>query len=133
MNIVSVRVYTDALIAKVATLGFPVHDLHVSEGTALPYVRVQASPGGAFDGPLGAPFDDASLPWLVSNVGESRMQCEWMADRTRALLLSEPLAVAGRSVAHLELDVPGGANEDLDVEPPRYFLVDRWMFTTTPT
>jgi hypothetical protein len=98
------------------------------------YCIVYPLAGGIFDGPLGCPDDDASLTWQVTCVGATRGQCEWAVDTVNALLIDQPLTVAGRHVSRVWADMAGGgARRDDQVQPPVFIATPRYRIDSSPS
>lgn len=95
------------------------------------YLVLHPLPGGEFDGPLGDPNADSSLPWQVTAVGASRAQCEDAADAARAALLGEPITVPDRGGSRVRVDTPGGARPEDPQRPTVWISTERYRFDTT--
>lgn len=100
--------------------------------TFTPYVVVHAVTGGGFDGPIGDPDQDAAVDYVLTSIGGTQAQAQWMNDLVYSTLKSATLSVSGRSVLRVRPDVEGGAQRDDDATPPVWFSPTRWrVFTTT--
>jgi hypothetical protein len=130
MPLPAVREHTDAVIATLAAAGLAVGDAKAPAGDP-PYDVVYSIPAGGWTGTLAAPNDDGSLVYQVSCVGKSRQQAEWLADKAIATILGG-VAVTGRSVPFVELDLSGGVSRDDDRTPPLWVAAPRFRFATTP-
>lgn len=97
-----------------------------------PYVILYPLPGGFFDGPLGCPDDDAEMIWQVTCVAETRRRCQYISDQATVALVGQTLAVAGRSICRLQLDMDGGVRRDDTVQPPVFISTPRFRATSTP-
>jgi len=100
--------------------------------TFVGYVVVHPIPGGTTDGTLEAPEERAEALYQLSAVGATRQQAEFIADRTREVMLQWPLVIAGRVVDLVSTDTLGGAVRDDAGQPPLYQVADRYRITTEP-
>jgi len=131
VSLPSVREHTDAVIAALEALGLTVGDAVAPAGIDPPYVVVYAIPGGGTAGPLATPHDDAVLVYQVTCVGDSRKQAEWLEDSALSLLTGG-IAVTGRRVLWIALDLSGGVQRDDQVTPPKFWSAPRFRIATTP-
>lgn len=99
----------------------------------LPYVVVHAMPGGAADGSVDAPYADSQPLYQLSSYGESRDQCERVASRAHAVMLSASLSAPGVKALLVDVDVLGGAVPINDVQPPIWQSAYRYRIRLTPT
>ena len=115
-----------------------VHIVDVGDNPGRWYYIVTPSPGGGLDGPLARPDDDLDTVTLVTSVavrhpdGQGALQCQYLLDQARAVLLGTQLEVTGLTVMRVRLDVPGGVAIDRDPNPHRFFAVDRFITSLTP-
>lgn len=101
----------------------------------VPYAVVYAIPGGDVDGPpLGDMFEDASMVYQVTSVGERRNQCEWMAEKVREVLVgrdsggySTEIAVDGAVVVGREVSFVGGVT----LEGDRFNATEQYVLHLT--
>jgi hypothetical protein len=135
---------TAAIIARLTGAGFTVGDGEAPESAGwqgaqgasayVPYVDVHPTPGGLVDGTMLDPYVDAAADYQIISVGATRAQAETVGDAVRATLQASPLTVAnGRTVAHLRLDMLGGAIRDDSVQPSVFYVSDRWRILTVPS
>jgi len=127
-----VREHTDAVIAALEAAGLTVGDAVAPDDTDPPYVVVYAIAGGGSTGTLARPDDDAFLVYQATCVGTSREQAEWLADKALELLGPDAVAVPGRRVCRVSLDMHGGIQRDDNVTPPVFWSAPRFRMTTTP-
>lgn len=124
------RALTDDIIAALEAGGLTVGD---ADGQELdPPYGVVFPIGGLLDGSLANPDEDGESVVQVSAVGVSRRQAEWVRDEARAVMLAEP-AVTGRNVQRVSVDNDVGVRRDDDVEPPQFFIPERYRILHTPT
>jgi len=135
---------TTAVINVLTSAGFTVGDGEAPDSAGwqgaqgasnyIPHVNVHPTPGGLTDGPIGDPNTDAWADYQIISVGAVRAQAEAVGDAVRAAMLAAPLTVAnGRTVAHLRLDMLGGAIRDDSVQPSVYYVYDRWRILSVPS
>ena len=96
------------------------------------YLVVHPLSGGRTDGPIGALDEDAFPLYQLTAWGATRAQCENIADLSRSVMLEVPIVVEGRYVAHVRIDMLGGARRNDQVQPPEWQGVERYRVTTTP-
>jgi hypothetical protein len=99
-----------------------------------PYVVAYPLLGGSLDGPLGDPDADAEPVYQITSVGGSRQQCEWVADKVRAVMLGGALllTVGDRRVVRVSPDVLPGATREDDSQPSIWFAPERFRLYVTP-
>lgn len=141
MSTHAARLVTDGVVAALEDAGLTVGDGEKPAGggwvgTAgqsgfVPYVVVYPLAGGTVDGPIDGPAEDAYPLYQITAVGATRAQCEWAADTARDALLAGFL-LAGRRVAHVQVDMLGGTRRDDQNQPPLWYSPDRYSITTTP-
>lgn len=147
MNLPTRVPQTTALLAWLdSQLQFPIGkgkaptDPHGWQGTPgqspfIGYAVLHSITGGFIDGDLERPMDDGELIWQVNAIGGDQDQADLIADRIFEALCDElpPLAIAGRAVTYVDVDVPhGAAREDPD-QPSTWFSPARYRIATTPT
>lgn len=142
VTIPAVSPVTDAVVAALEDAGLTVGDGEKPAGAGwagqpgqsayAPYVVVYSMLGGTTEGPMDDPNADARSVVQLTSVGGSRRQAEWLGDRARAALMSGSLAVAGRKVALVLIDVLGGAVRDDDSDPAIYYVPERYRILSTP-
>lgn len=130
MSLPIVRAHTDAVIAALEALGLAVGDA-VAPDQDPPYVVVYPIPGGSTTGTLATPDDDAILVYQVTCVGKTREQAEWLADKA-LILLEGNVAVTGRRVLRVSLDMHGGTQRDDQLTPPVFWSTPRFRIISTP-
>jgi hypothetical protein len=129
MSLPALRDHTAAIVARLAALGLAVGDGEAPH-VAPPYTVVYPITGGASYGTLGAPDDDAELVYQVTCVGTTRLQAEWLEDKTMGLLAG--FTVTGRSIARVDIENYGGVFRDDSKSPPLYSAVPRFRVYSTP-
>lgn len=98
------------------------------------YLTVQSIPGGTLDGSIAETQDDGWLPVQVNGYGATYSHAQQLVDTARGHLLVHPpaIAVAGRDVGRIEIDVIGGCDRDDDDPPSQWWAYDRFRIYTTP-
>lgn len=151
MSFVQQRELTDAMIdllergtgKLVGDHKAPIRPDGMPESDYFPHCILYAVPGTLFDGSLKDASEDALVNYQVTSVGLTRVQCEWMADRVRAVMLSRTpqgswqvpvTSPAGISV-NGRLPFPGfSGGIDIDGDPPYevFSSPDRYIVSVTP-
>lgn len=121
--------FTAALLDGLGELGFPVGDGEPPKGPLdLPYLILYPIPGGSVSGPAWADASrDATFVYQVTSVGDSREQCEKLADRVRPRMLAGGFTMPGAVVGSSWLDSSGG----VDQEGALFSAADRFAFALT--
>lgn len=133
---------TDAVLAAVATCGFPVGDAEappaggwqgeMNQSDFIPYTVVTPMSSQAANGPITDPNADFDLPYALTSYGVSRRQCELMADSARAAVLSlSQTMVNDRSIEFVSIESVGQVTRIDSVEPAYYAQSDTVTLTTT--
>lgn len=123
--------HTDALIALLATAGYPVGNAKGPDVPA-PYYVVYRLPSGEPDGDLADPDADWFIPYQVTTVGVGPQQAEDLSDLARATLQGTALTVAGRSIWRVEVTGLGQVLRDDAYQPPLWFVPDTLTVQTSP-
>lgn len=98
------------------------------------YVVVHPIAGGTVDGTLGEPNTDFAPLYQLSSYGANRAQAETIGDLARNAVLTAQMAVTGRVVVLVAIDLLGGCRRTDDVQPPVWQAVDRIrVLTVAPT
>jgi hypothetical protein len=124
-------IHTDALIALLATTGYPVGNAEAPDAAA-PYYVVYRLSALEVDGPLDDPDADWLLPYQVTTVGVGPQQAEDLSDLARATLQGSPLTVAGRSIWRVAVVGMGQVARDDAYQPPLWFVPDTVEVQTAP-
>lgn len=134
---------TSALLAKLTGAGLVVGDGvkpndggwqgAPGESAFVGYVVVHPLFASDIDGTLDDPSGDVWPIHQISAYGESRAQCETVADLARTALLSGAFVVAGRNTGPLIVEAFGGAIRFDDVQPPLWQSADRYRAFSTPS
>lgn len=103
-----------------------------STGDFTPYVVLYPTITPLIDGPVGDPFADTLAEYQVTAVGVTGVQARWGADKAKAALLAQTLAVAGRFVQLVEWTGGQATARDDDVTPPLFYCVDLYQIATSP-
>lgn len=123
--------HTDAILGVLETAGYRIGDGQAPEDNTLPYAVLYplvASTNGTLDNP----DEDLAYECQISLVGKTRPQVENLADEIRDTIMNTPLVIAGRSVFRIQ-PVYGAVRPDDDVQPPLFFIPDRYLIWTVPT
>jgi hypothetical protein len=100
----------------------------------VPYVNVHPTPGGLTDGTIAETDVDAGADYILISVGATRVQAETVADDVREVMLGTPLTLPNsRKVAHMRIEMLGGAIRDDTVQPPVWIVSDRYRLLTVPS
>lgn len=99
--------------------------------TFVPYVAVYPM-SGSLDGAIDYGQEDATKFVQLTCVGATVAQAEWASDVARVALLSTAPTVTGRSVALVVIDQLGSCTRDDAIQPPLWYVADRYSVTTTP-
>lgn len=122
-----------AVVAQVATTGFPVGDGQAPAGDDMPYAVVYSIPDFSRSGPWSDGQADTVHQIQITYVGETREQASQLADKGRAVMAAG-VAVPGRRVSLVDLAPGGGGSveRDDDSSPPLFYAVDIYRIYTTP-
>lgn len=135
---------TDAVIAVLTAASFTVGDGEApssggwqgAQGASafVPYVNVHPTPGGLTDGTIAQPDVDAGADYILISVGATRSQAEEVGDDVRAVMLAATITLPNsRKVAHMRIEMLGGAVRDDNVQPSVFFVSDRYRLLTVPS
>lgn len=102
-----------------------------ADGSFIPYGVLYPVIGGVGSGPLDEPEEDFESIFQVTCVGASQTMAEWVSDRVRVALMTVPIVVPGRTVVRVRTDMSGGIQRDDDVQPPLFYMADRYRIVTT--
>lgn len=138
------REITDAVIAALTAASLHVGDGDKPAGTGwqgnpgasnfVPYVIVYPLLGGTVDGSLDDPQADAWPAYQLTSTGGTRAQCELIADRARAVMLTAIAGqtIDGRRIGFVLIDALPGATREDDNQPSLYFAPERFRLQTSP-
>ncbi len=96
-----------------------------------PYVALYPM-GGRLDGSIDYGAEDVDAMFQLTCVGSTQEQAEWCADTARVALLSTNPTVDGRFIGLVSVDSLGTAVRDDHVQPPVWFIADRFAVMTSP-
>lgn len=122
--------HTEAVVAVLDAAGITTGN-GTGKGLTVPYVVVY-SDLGALDGPMGDRFADLDQALFVHGVGDGPEQAQVEADRARAVLLTNAIAVDGRAQLYLSHESSRPVDRDDSVAPPLFYAVDEYHLATTP-
>lgn len=135
------RPVTNAIVEALADAGLAVGLAEKPEGVGwqgapgqsafVGYVVVYPMLGGITDGPIGNFNADAWAVYQLTSVGGNEEQCEWVADEARVAMLAARPAGDDWKVAHVVLDVLGGAVREDDVQPSVWYSPERYRVAVT--
>lgn len=132
MTIPIISDHTDAVIAKLQSLGLIVGDAEAPEGAEEKYAVVyQILPSGSFSGTLENPNEDAHLVYQVTCVGRIRAQAEWVLDKALGILDGFD-GIPERVVSRVIFQGGAGVERDDDQDPPLFYATPRFEIITTP-
>jgi hypothetical protein len=99
----------------------------------VPYVDVHPAGAVEIDGTFDEPSDDVWPLYQLTSHGATTEQCEEVAGRARAALLSSSIVVSGRSIGRWQVERQGEIIRADDVQPPIFMAPDRYAVFTTPS
>jgi hypothetical protein len=145
MTTPALAAHTSALLERLATTGLPVGDARAprdggwqgAEGSSsfrtylvlYPLDVMRAGPNAALQGRYTQP----QLRYQVTTVGLDRHATQVGADLAAAALLDTTLDIDGWSTVLLVHDESSGVERDEDVNPPLFFVADRYRLETSTT
>lgn len=132
---------TDLVIETIGALGKPVGDSDAPDppfgwdgqpnaiGTNyVPYVVVTPMSVSYSEGPVAISQADWHLPYAVASHGVSRLQCEWLADRSRESLQTLRhqfvLLESNYKIQQVRTDIIGAITRNDSSDPPFFTQVD---------
>jgi hypothetical protein len=124
------RTHFNAVKTALAALGVTVGDAEAPT-VAPPHVALYQIDGGGLSGTLEDPNDDAELIYQATCTGVSREQTQWLVDKTFGLLAG--VAITGRSVPLVQLEMMPGVKRDDNVSPPIFWATPRFRLFSTPS
>lgn len=123
-------------LALLAVLG-TVDGLDVGDGVAPDdhtgrYVVLHMLPGGEIDGTAADPDEWADARFQITAVGRVASEARWVADLAHEALVTETVAVDGRSIQRVRpLDAWARVERDDDQAPPLFYatrVYGLWSF-----
>ena len=127
------RLLTNAVIAALATGGDRIGDAQAPTDSTRPYAVVYPLFVTDREGPLGDFQADGWYEYQVTSVGDTRMQAEWMNDRTTGKLLAAGLSTTGFATGPVKMTNDVGVERDDDVQPPIYYSIQMFQIFVTPS
>lgn len=128
-----------AILAALTTAGVAAGDGHaphsIDPGSDAwtPYSVLYMLNGGELDGPLNAPEADGELPFQLTSVGRLAAEARYQADEATAAITTTAITVTGRTIQRARLSEAGsGVQRDDDVQPPLFYVVQRFVLTSRP-
>lgn len=76
---------------------------------------------------------DVEVTFTIHSVGVDRWQASWVSGRVTAALLGIKPVVDGRRCWRITHAGSQPVQKDMDVEPPKFFAVDRFVLRSTPS
>lgn len=139
---VSEREVTDALVGALVASGLLVGDGAEPDGAGWQgtpgqsafagYIVVHAISGGVSRGTIDDSHADPEFPIQLSCHGATRSQAQWLADAARPVVLAFRPTLTTAKVAHVEVDMEGGARRVDTIQPAQFQAVPRFRLYTTP-
>lgn len=130
---------TTAVVTAAATVGeaigdseAPVDAEELLDGGE-PYAVVYSTGFRNIDGPAEDRNADVWFEYQITTVGISRLQVEDVRDQIRAAVLAGTYTLTGRSVAGEIAVEPFPVDRDDDIQPPRFYAIDLFVFPTMPS
>jgi len=122
------RILYDAIITRLGTsTGKNIGDHVAPADQTHPYAVVYHRDETTGDnGTLADPTVVGVVEWQVTSVGVTADQALWMAHKSRQALNGWLPTVSGQTFSPVTLDGSNAVQRDDDVQPPRFYAVDRY-------
>ena len=102
----------------------------------IPHVIVYPVTGGNTDGSIGDPDVDLVFPFRLTCVSLNSEQAQWLQNAARSAMLSQEVAVSGRSTYRLWVESPSGLMRDDTLGEQaggvRFYTSDLFHLKTVP-
>lgn len=117
------RIFTDAVLAKLKTQAFKIGDAVAPVDDTRPYAVLYPLDDSDRDGDMTDTQRTGWYEYQVTTVGDTRMQAEALADKLRTLLLASNLTPSGYRMHPWEKVVGQIVDRDDDVQPPVFYAI----------
>ena len=109
------RTLTDEMVSVVATgTGRQIGDGTAPPSPLLPYAVLYPIPSPAHSGDLSSPDRERTWSYQFTSVGQSREQCQGMADKIQVSWEGDTFAPSGLTITGMEVQVRGSVERDDD-------------------
>ena len=127
------RLLTNSVLAVLVAGGDRIGDAQAPTDSSRPYAVLYPLFVTDRDGPQSDDTADGWYEFQVTSVGDTRMQAEWMRDRTTAAMKAGSFPVTGFATGPVKPTNDVGVERDDDVQPPIYYSHQLLQIFVTPS